>query len=275
MLMSGCALLARARGGLAVPAVNVYDLTSAQAAFQAAAVHRSPVIIAVAERYHAQAPFRVMAALCAALAAETAVDWALHLDHARQMDSLRRALDAGFTSVMLDASALPLAENIRRSAEAARIASAYGASLEVELGGLNDEMGQGETGALTDPDAAKRLMEGSGADMLAVAVGNRHGTYRGEPHLSLRLLERIHAATGGASLVLHGCSGLPTATLHAAAARGVRKLNVNTEMAEAGARAARMSGATRIDEMLPAVCAAMQASLDLYFGIDGEGATHE
>ena len=275
MLMNSCALLARARGGLAVPAVNVYDLTSAQAAFRAAATHHSPIIIAVGERYHAQAPFRVMAAMCTALAAETVVDWALHLDHAQQMDSLRRALDAGFTSVMLDASAVPLAENIYRSAEAARIASAYGASLEVELGGLNDEMGQGKTGALTDPEAARSLMEGSGADMLAVAVGNRHGAYRGEPNLSLRLLERIHAATGGTPLVLHGCSGLPVAALHAAAARGVRKLNVNTEMAEAGACAARQSGAKRLDEMLPAVCAAMQASLDLYFGIDGKGATHE
>ncbi len=253
----------------AIPAVNVYDLISMQAVFGAAVFHAHPVIIAVGEKVLKHTPLRVLATMAKSLGQDYDVPWALHLDHALKMETLRDALELGFTSVMIDASSLPLDENIRICTQAAHISKTFGASLEVELGGLNDETGGGETGAWTDAKFARRLIEESGADMLAVSVGNRHGFYQGEPVLSLPLIEQIGVETG-VPLVLHGCSGIPREILCAAATRGVRKINVNTEMAVAGAAAAKKCDNLRFDEVLYNARAAMQQSLTAYFGIRGE-----
>lgn len=255
-----------ARGGW-LAAFNVYDLVSAQAALDAACEVESPVLLAVGERYLEQVSLRVMRDMIAALAAGHPFPVGLHLDHAKHEETIRQALELGFTSVMFDGSSLPLEKNIELSRSFVKLAHSHGAAMEGEVGALNDEDGSGETAAFTQPEDAARFWQETGADLVAVAVGNRHGAYRGDPHVSL---ERLHAIAGqtGCPLVLHGCSGIPANTLHKAIQLGVRKLNINTEMAQAGATAAKSSAVDRYDSILPLVRQAMKQTALIYLTLE-------
>ena len=157
-------------------------------------------------------------------------------------NSVYWALKAGFTSIMYDGSAFPLAENIERSRHVAKIAHALNASLEGELGYMNPEDGtpsnMGGVESYTRADDAKRYAEESGADALAIAIGNAHGIYKGKPHLDLGRLSEIHQAVS-LPLVLHGSSGIPEELLQAAIRGGIRKININTEVSTTGIRAAK------------------------------------
>ena len=241
--------------GLAILAINVCDLSSMRAAIKAAAEVQAPLLLAIGERYLSQAPLDAMAALARALDKEHSFPLGLHLDHARSLDTGRAALEAGFTSVMFDGSALPWHENIGRTAEAVRMAGAYGAAVEGELGGLNDEHGGGQ---------ASEFAAQTGVDILAVSVGNRHGLYENEPRLELDLVGEIAVRTR-CPLALHGCSGIPLPQLRQGAALGIRKFNLNTEIAMAGAKMAIASGAKRMDSLLAAAEEGMRIAAVPYF----------
>lgn len=257
-------LRAHMQQGLAILAINVCDLSSMRAAIKAAAEVQAPLLLAIGERYLSQAPLDAMAALARALDKEHSFPLGLHLDHARSLDTVRAALDAGFTSVMFDGSALPWHENIGRTAEAVRMAGAYGAAVEGELGGLNDEHGGGACGPLTDPGQASEFAAQTGVDLLAVSVGNRHGLYENEPRLELDLVGEIAVRTR-CPLALHGCSGIPLPQLRQGAALGIRKFNLNTEIAMAGAKMAIASGAKRMDSLLAAAEEGMRIAAVPYF----------
>ena len=158
---------------------------------------------------------------------------ALHLDHGDTFERVMGCIAAGFTSVMLDASQLPLAENIAATQEVVRAAHAAGVSAEAELG----RIGGSETGvdlsddesALTDPDEARAFVDATGVDALAVSVGTVHGFYKGEPKVRLDLLEKI-AEKVSIPLVLHGGSGTPDDVVREAIRLGVAKVNICTEV---------------------------------------------
>lgn len=190
-----------------------------------------------------------------------------HLDHAKHEETIRQALELGFTSAMFDGSDLPLDKNIERSRAVVRLARNYGAAVEGEVVALNDEDRSGETTAFTQPKDAAHFSQETGVNLLAVSVGNRHGVYRGELHLDM---ERLHAIAELAEypLALHGCSDIPLDALRAAIRLGVRKLNINTEMAQAGAAAAKSSDAGRFDSILPLVTRAMRQTALTYLMLD-------
>ncbi|MCL6599774.1 MAG: class II fructose-bisphosphate aldolase [Alicyclobacillus macrosporangiidus] len=245
-------------GGYAVAAFNVYDLATFRAAVAAARRRKAPVILALGERYfHLMRPRTAVALLQALLAeaagsagegmADGAADggartpgsslWrpaiGLHLDHAASPEHCLEAIEAGFSSVMIDASHLPFEENVRVTKAVVEAAHARGAGVEAELGGIaageaSHEFSSG-TEALTDPDQAAAFVAATGVDALAVSVGTVHGLYRGEPHIDLPRLAAIRARVD-VPLVLHGGSGTPEDLLKAAIARGVAKVNVNTEI---------------------------------------------
>lgn len=222
-----------------IAAFNVYNLESIQAALAAAKAEGTPLMLAFGESFLDHAGFDVIAAMVRTLSTAFPHPVALHLDHCRTLENLKRAIDAGFTSVMFDGSRLPLDANIRATAEAVAHAHARGVSAEGELGGLNPEDGSGAamtSAAFTSPELAGTFVRESGVDCLAVSVGNAHGVYRGTPRLDLPRLERI-AASVPVPLVLHGCSGIPAEQLAAAIRIGIAKINVNTEIALAGGRA--------------------------------------
>ena len=236
MLVNTKEMLAAAQqGGYAVAAFNVYSLETVQAAIRAAEQEGQPVILALGERYFPTVDVEGFAALVRALASKAFVCVALHLDHAYEKASIIRAIRSGFTSVMYDGSKFDLEENIRRTKEITEIAHMAGVSVEAEIGStargdFSDE--EEGTGALTDPDAARRFVAETKVDFLAAAIGTVHGMYVGEPKVDLELLERIRESVG-IPLVLHGGSGTPDDIIAKAIRLGICKINVNTEVSMA------------------------------------------
>ena len=133
---------------------------------------------------------------------------ALHLDHGGAFEEIMQALRSGYTSVMIDRSKLPYEENVREVREVVRIAHAMGVSVEAELGhvGTGTEYDKTRDSGLTHKEEARRFVEETGVDALAVAIGTSHGVYQGTPRLEFELLKEI-AALVDVPLVLHGGSG--------------------------------------------------------------------
>jgi len=160
---------------------------------------------------------------------------ALHLDHGTTLDQVRECVEAGFTSVMLDASRETLERNIELSAAAVAIAHPHGVSVEAELGHVGGSEGEivdenpNAADHLTNVDDAERFVRETGIDCLAVAIGTVHGAYRGEPKIDLERLAAI-ADRVGVPLVLHGGSGTPPEKLRAAIGLGIAKINICTDI---------------------------------------------
>jgi fructose-bisphosphate aldolase class II len=232
MLVSGRELLQRAVvERRAVGSFNTYNLEITRAILRAAEARNAPVFLAIGTGAFDYAGFEVLAAASLAAAHEAAVPVAVHLDHSPDVETVRRCVEAGLTSVMIDGSRLPLDENMaltRRAVEAA-----MGVCVEAELGGIagaEDSSGTHEQGIpMTDPGDAARFLAETGVDSLAIAIGNAHGFYSGEPHLDFDRLRALEAAVP-APLVLHGASGISDTDLRRCVDLGVRKVNVNTEI---------------------------------------------
>jgi fructose-bisphosphate aldolase class II len=238
----------------AVGAFNVYNLETVDAVLAAASELESPVIIALGERYLKNFPIQAVAAIVKTLAQDICVPVALHLDHAQKIESIEQAIQAGFTSVMIDGSKLPLSENIAFTKRATELAHPSGVSVEAELGRVV-RTGVAETDLFTDPEEARRFIEETEVDALAIAIGTVHGLYKGEPTLDLVRLAQI-AEKVPIPLVLHGVSGLPDHLIKSAIQQGVAKLNVNTEISIEGVNAVRRfltkkgNENTRLEELM-------------------------
>lgn len=221
------------KGGYAVGQFNINNLEWTQAILAAAQEEQSPVILGVSEgaaRY--MGGFKVVTAITKSLIEEMkiTVPVAIHLDHGSSVDKCKQAIDAGFTSVMIDASHDPLEENIRITSEVVAYAHARGVSVEAELGTVggqeDDVIANGVIYA--DPQECKVLVERTGIDCLAPALGSVHGPYKGEPNLGFKEMEEI-CKTIGLPLVLHGGTGIPTEQIKKSISLGTAKINVNTE----------------------------------------------
>lgn len=270
-LSNGRQLLLRAKAeGIFIPAFNIYNLETIQAALAASEHNQRPVILAFGAGYLANATFAVIYAIAETLVRQHTQEVVLHLDHCRDLQLIHLALDAGFTSVMFDGSHLPFQENKRLTKIAKALAQPYGACVEGELGGLNSEIGATDVDTLvnTDPTLAKQFALETGVDSLAVSIGNAHGKYRGKPCLNMELLETINAQVG-LPLVLHGSSGIPLPILKQAATHGIAKININTDIATAGADAARtmpaIPGSNRLEHIMLTVREQMRKVMEGYF----------
>jgi ketose-bisphosphate aldolase len=218
----------------AVGAFNVYNLETILAVVEAANRLKSPVIISFGEGYFSHAPVEAIAAIVKEICTPLAIQVALHLDHAKELKSIARAIRSGFTSVMYDGSMLPIGENIKNTKTIVEYAHAVGVSVEGELGYMNNEDGTFEEGldlekGYTRVQDAAEYVNSTGIDALAVAIGNAHGIYKGKPKLDFVQLGKIGQAVP-VPIVLHGCSGIPDDYLRKAVALGVAKINVNTEV---------------------------------------------
>lgn len=225
------ALLEQARAERrGVGAFSVGNMEMVKGAVQAAEKLRTPIILQIAEVRLKHSPLHLMGPMMVQAAKEAEVDIAVHLDHGLTIETVRQALELGFTSVMYDSSAYSFAENIERTREAAELARAYGATVEAELGLVGgSEDGSCDHGIrCTDPRDAKIFCERTGVDALAVAIGNAHGNYLVAPRLAFDVLEQIHAETGSIPLVLHGGSGITDADFQTAIRKGIVKVNIAT-----------------------------------------------
>ncbi|MDI3299420.1 MAG: class II fructose-1,6-bisphosphate aldolase [Bacillota bacterium] len=229
-------------GGYAVGAFNCNNLEILQAILAAAEAERSPVIVQTSQGALEYAGLPLLAAMIRAAAEEATVPVALHLDHGTDFATEVACLRAGYTSLMFDGSKLPYAENVAGTRRIVEIAHAVGVSVEAELGtiaGTEDLVSVSEQEALyTDPEQAEAFVRETGADALAVAVGTAHGVYRQAPHLDFARLEAIDRRVR-VPLVLHGSSGVPDDQIREAIRRGVRKINIDTELRQAFSAALR------------------------------------
>jgi len=228
-------LRAANEGGYAVGQFNLNNLEFTQAILRAAEAERSPVILGVSEAYIPyMGGLACIAGMVNALLEEekVTVPVALHLDHGTSFEVCVRALKAGFTSVMIDASHHPLRDNIAATARVTDAAHALGASVEAELGrivGREDDLNVDEAeAAYAVPEECVQLARETGIDCLAPALGSVHGPYRGQPKLGFERMRQIRELTG-LPLVLHGGSGLPDDEIVQAIRAGTAKINVNTD----------------------------------------------
>lgn len=172
------------------------------------------------------------------IAAESyAVPFALHLDHGKTLEDVRKAVLAGFTSVMIDGAALPFEENIRFSRKAVDFAHCYGIPVEAELGAIKGKEDDhvSEADSHTDPAQVAEFCERTGCDTLAVSIGNVHGLEE-KPKIDLDALAKI-AEVAPVPLVLHGGSGIPAETLRAMRQYGMIKINIASDLRQAFIRA--------------------------------------
>ena len=232
-LVNMVGMLTKAKEGkYAVGQFNINNLEWTKTILLTAQEQNSPVILGVSEgaaKY--MGGFKTVVGMVKGLIADLniTVDVAIHLDHGQSFENCKKALDAGFTSVMIDGSHHPIDENIKMTKEVVDYAQAMGASVEAEVG----TVGGNEDGVIggikyADLNECVRLVKEAGVDALAPALGSVHGPYQGEPVLGFTEMEAIGQATD-MPLVLHGGTGIPDEKIQKAIACGTCKINVNTE----------------------------------------------
>ncbi|MDU1845558.1 class II fructose-1,6-bisphosphate aldolase [Niallia sp. FSL W8-1348] len=230
------------RGKYAVGQYNMNNFQWVQAILQAAEEEKAPVIVAASDRLvDYLGGFKTIVVGVKQLVKELniTVPVALHLDHGMSVVRCKMAIDAGFSSVMIDGSHYSIEENIMMTKEVVEYAKPKGVSVEAEVGTVGG-MEDGLIGGIqyADPLECVRLVNEAGIDALAAALGSVHGPYQGEPVLGFAEMKQIADLTG-VPLVLHGGSGIPDHQIKKAIELGHAKINVNTECLQAWAKAVR------------------------------------
>lgn len=200
-------------GGYAIPAFNICNLESAQAVAEAAAELNAPVIISVSEGAAKYAGFDYITAIVKVAANRYPIDIALHLDHGKSFEACKAAIDAGFTSVMIDASSLPFEQNIAETKKVVEYAHERNVTVEAELGKImgTEDMISSTTENFTDPDEAKDFVSKTNVDSLAISIGTAHGINKSikTPVIQYGVIENVHKALPDLPLVAHGSSTVP------------------------------------------------------------------
>lgn len=254
-LVSSTPLLVEARAqGYGIVAFNVHTLEMLQAVVEAAESCRAPVIIqtTVGTVKHLGMDYIVAAAQVAARRASVPI--ALHLDHCQDLTLIQQCIEAGYTSVMIDASKLQFEHNVERTKEVVAYASRRGVNVEAELGkigGVEDDIVVNEADAmLAVPEECEQFLALTGVPTLAPAIGTAHGIYKGEPNIDFKRIEQI-ASRVAVPLVLHGGSGIPADQVKRCVALGMAKMNVATELKNAFSLAIQHFFAEHPEELDP------------------------
>jgi fructose-bisphosphate aldolase class II len=256
MLVTSKELLKKAqREAYAVGAFNIQNLESLLAVVEAAAEEKSPVIVAVTPSAIKYGGLNFLAGLIKTAAEALPIPMSLHLDHGEEVETVKKCLEAGFTSVMIDGSHLPFEENISLTKHVVDLAHQKGVSVEGELGrlaGIEEKTVAEREAVLTDPIEAEEFVRRTSVDALAVSIGTSHGAYKfkGEPKLDFERLKQIRERVD-VPLVLHGASsvpqwiiekatkygaelagakGIPEDHIRKAIALGITKINIDTDL---------------------------------------------
>ncbi len=224
----------------AVGLFNTTDTDMLEAVIAAAEELRSPVIIGTAEVLLPYGELKLIAPALLAAAQRATVPVVLHYDHGLTFDRCIEALKLGFSSIMFDGSAGGYEENIAQTREMVKIAHAFGASVEGEIGHVGQASSEDNllTDMYTTPEEAEEFVRATGVDALAVAIGTAHGVYKTKPQLNLERLTQIRQRID-TPLVLHGGSGLSDDDFRNTIRDGIAKMNIFTDLCLAGDRAMR------------------------------------
>jgi fructose-bisphosphate aldolase, class II len=227
--------------GYAVGLFNAVGTESIKAIIKGAEECNSPVILGIAEVHMPYAPLELLAPIMVDAAKRAKVPVAVHLDHGQDFDVIVKTMKYGFTSVMFDGSVLEYNENIKRTREVVKIAKALGVSIEAELGHVGGVEGGGDDEHeeyYTETEKAADFVNQTEIDALAIAIGTAHGEYVKKPCLDVNRLSEINSKVN-IPLVLHGGSGLSDEDFRECIKRGIRKINIFTDMSYAVAEGLR------------------------------------
>ena len=218
------------KGNYAVGAFDFMEPWMALGILQAAEEMQYPVILMVPDSPRGSENLDLLAASVLTMAKKSSVPVVLHLDHGKSPEMCQRCLDLGFSSIMIDASTLPFEENIKMVKEVVALCKPRFIPVEAELG----HVGRGSDYNLdeykyTDPEEAEEFVKATGVDALAVAVGNAHGVYKGDPKINYPVLEKLLKVVP-VPLVLHGSSGISDGDFIKMVSMGLTKLNFFTEL---------------------------------------------
>lgn len=219
-----------------VGAFNILDYNSMKAVIDAAAESHSPVIVQTSVKTVKFWGFETMMAWIRELTDRSDLPVAIHLDHCHEIDFIKSCIDAGWSSVMIDASSKPFEENMRLSREVYEMAHPENISVEVELGeigGVEDDLSvQEEDAHLADPDKVVQFLEQVPVECFAPAIGTAHGIYKGEPRIAFDRLKEIGERVE-TPLALHGGTGLAGEVVQKCISLGCAKVNISTRLKHA------------------------------------------
>ncbi len=254
----------------AVGLFNTIDTDMLEAVIEAAEAKRSPVIIGTAEILLPYGELKLIAPSVIAAAKRASIPVVVHYDHGLTFERCMEALQLGFSSVMFDGSVKPYEQNIAETREIVRIAHAFGASVEGEIGHVGDATNpEGDSSRYTTVEEAKKYLEDTGVDALAIAIGTAHGAYKTAPKLSFERLREIRAAVD-VPLVLHGGSGLTDDDFRGTIADGISKVNIFTDLCVAGLKAQGEAAASGMEYLQArnfkkdAIARAVMEKIDLF-----------
>ena len=211
----------------AVGHFNIHNQEFIRAVVQAAERERSPAILAVGMMSVKYMGLQPLISACQSISRETEVPIAVHLDHARDLDIVKQALELGINSVMFDGSSLGFEENVEKTTKVVQMAHDCGATAEGEIGIVPHGTASVSQAEMTDPALAVEFAERTGVDFLAVSLGSVHGMKSAGTSLDQSLLQRLHEQIP-VPMVLHGASGVIDDQITMAVENGIRKINVNT-----------------------------------------------
>lgn len=258
------------RKQFAIPAPNYVDQNSAATHIAVAEKLGLPVILAFAEAHQCYLPFDEAIEIGRFYAEKAKVPVVLHLDHGQTKELIFQAIDAGFKSVMIDASAESFDENVRQTKEIVAYAHLRGAVVEAEIGHVGGGDEYKDAGhcdnIYTTVEEAKRFAQMTEVDSLAISIGTAHGAYKGMPVIDFERLAQIRDAIE-TPLVLHGGSSSGDENLNRCAEGGISKINIYTDLVVAAFNKAKLSGAKGYFELRDAQCQGMAECLEHYYEI--------
>ncbi len=220
------------RSGKCLLAANFYNLETLKGILQAAAQEQKPVILQASQGTIEFIGLKILVSTVRSAIEYYGVQAWLHLDHGSNLDIVQKCLDAGFDSVMIDASDKPFEQNVEITIKAVEMARPYDANVEAELGYV-PKLGDEQSGfGYTEVDEAVSFVRLTGINALAIAVGTAHGFYKQEPKINYNRIKAIRKAID-VPLVLHGSSGLSDRQLQLAVEAGISKINIATEIKNA------------------------------------------
>ncbi|MEH7035246.1 ketose-bisphosphate aldolase [Priestia megaterium] len=237
-----------------VGAFNAHNLEMLPDMIRAAKEQGAPIIIQTSVDTAKYIGHENLVAVCKSMATKEMVDVVLHLDHARDFNDIKEAIDKGYTSVMFDGSHLPFKENIMKTSAVVEYAHKHGVSVEGELGTIGGtEEGihvEEDDKVYTDPRDAVEFVKSTGVDALAIAIGTNHGQYKSKTEVNISLLKEINAVVD-IPLVIHGGTGVNEKDIHELIDNGIRKFNVGTELLVTWTKTAKDKfGETKVDKSL-------------------------
>jgi fructose-bisphosphate aldolase class II len=257
-------ILMEARAGkYGVGAYNVLSLDQAASIIRLSDKMKAPVLITVPAVLEQYVSFADLCAVIREVAGKASIPVGIHLSHGKDIATLKRCIDAGFTSVMIDGSSLPFGDNVKLTSEGVALCHKNGVACEGELGAVGSTTGEVKS-TMTDPDEARRYVEETNVDIFAVSIGNAHGFYKGIPKLDFTRFNQIKDALsqkGNLFFTLHGGTGISPDDLKKLIAQGCPKICIYTEMCGVGkekafdylARHPEYSGTFDVPELFKAV----------------------